>query len=142
MTMITELSKTLPNFPGAANLTRCFAHTINLVAKTAIRVFDVPKDKDTGLDEAEKELVELAKNIELEDLETRADISAGDGDDLGDDGDEFTAVANSVEGWVDECASLSPVERAELDKSVRPLRLLLTKVTVYLFLVTCVMRRY
>ncbi|KAF5331114.1 hypothetical protein D9619_005956 [Psilocybe cf. subviscida] len=134
MTMVKELEKTLPNFPGATNLTRCFTHTVNLVAKTAIRVFDVPKDKDADLDEAEKELLELAKNIELEDLETRADASALDTVDL-DDEDEFTMVANSTEGWVDERATLSAVERADLDDSVRPLRLLLTKLRKFSYAV-------
>ncbi|KAG1760280.1 hypothetical protein EDD22DRAFT_757666, partial [Suillus occidentalis] len=55
-TMVNELSDLLEDFPGETNRTRCFLHIINLVAKTLIRQFDVPKAKaDTIMDEAEKQ---------------------------------------------------------------------------------------
>ncbi|KAG1722531.1 hypothetical protein EDD22DRAFT_760423, partial [Suillus occidentalis] len=55
-TMVNELSDLLEDFPGETNRTRCFLHIVNLVAKTLIRQFDVPKAKvDTIMDEAEKQ---------------------------------------------------------------------------------------
>ncbi|KAF8811030.1 hypothetical protein BYT27DRAFT_7008351, partial [Phlegmacium glaucopus] len=90
-----------------------------LVAKTAIRVFDVSEvGKDEILDKATAELLELAKNIDIEDLETQA---AG----LNDDGEG--GQADSTDGWIDERLELSDVEREELDNSVLPVRLLLVK---------------
>ena len=119
--MILELSKLVPSFPGESNLTRCFNHVLSLVAKTAIRVFDVPEvGKAEILDKATAELLELAKNIEIEDLETQ---TAGSNDD-GEDGQ-----ADSVDGWIDERLELSDVEHEELDDSVLPVRLLLVKVS-------------
>jgi hypothetical protein len=44
--MIEYLSKVLDDFPGPANQTRCFAHTINLCAKAILRQFDMQKKKD------------------------------------------------------------------------------------------------
>ncbi|TDL29000.1 hypothetical protein BD410DRAFT_702115, partial [Rickenella mellea] len=39
-TMTTELADLIDAFPGDANRTRCFAHILNLVAKSVIRQFD------------------------------------------------------------------------------------------------------
>ena len=65
-TMIVELMDLIHNFPGEANCTRCFAHIINLVAKSLLRQFDIPNKKaDSALDEAEKILLELAKGLIL-----------------------------------------------------------------------------
>jgi hypothetical protein len=73
-TMIVELMDLLHNFPGEANRTRCFAHIINLMAKSLQWQFDVPKKKaDSALDEAEKTLLELVEGIDLEEMETRLD---------------------------------------------------------------------
>ncbi|KAF8165730.1 hypothetical protein B0H34DRAFT_643420, partial [Crassisporium funariophilum] len=68
--------------------------------------FDVPKKKaQEALDEAEKELLMLAEDIELEDAKTRAKAQS----DLEKD---------NLEGWVNEVALLS----------VRPVRLVLVKI--------------
>ncbi|GLB44048.1 hypothetical protein LshimejAT787_1502320 [Lyophyllum shimeji] len=114
--MIDELVHLLTNFPGAANRTRCFAHIINLVAKSLLRQFDVPKKKaDEALEQAEKDLLRLAKDIELEDAETRATAEG----DLEDD---------DIDGWVDEVALLTKEEAEKLSESVRPVRLVLVKI--------------
>ena len=110
--MIVELSKLVPSFPGESNLTRCFNHVLSLVAKTAIQVFDVPEtDKDVVLNNASAELQELAKNIDIEDLQTQA---AGYHDD------EEGGDVDSTDGWIDECLGLTDIEREELDYSVLP----------------------
>ena len=65
--MIDELCALLEVFPGAENQTRCFAHIINLIAKTVIQQFDVPKASEGEIvDEALKELWALAGDIDIE----------------------------------------------------------------------------
>ncbi|KAG1750433.1 uncharacterized protein EDB91DRAFT_1040517, partial [Suillus paluster] len=41
--MVDNLAYSLPSFPGTANHTRCFLHTINLVVKSLIKEFDMTK---------------------------------------------------------------------------------------------------
>ncbi|KAG2744250.1 hypothetical protein P692DRAFT_201667543, partial [Suillus brevipes Sb2] len=38
--MVENLAEALPSFPGRAIHTRCFLHTINLVAKSLLKEFD------------------------------------------------------------------------------------------------------
>ena len=45
-TMIQYLSDALDEFPGPANQTRCFVHTVNLIAKLILRPFDIRRMKD------------------------------------------------------------------------------------------------
>jgi hypothetical protein len=123
--MVEELANLLDDFPGPANQTRCFLHILNLVVKSIIRQFDLPKSKKTSddedednatLDAATAELLKLAADIELEEQIT---VSTGD-DEVADDDDE---------GWVDEHKEMTEDELKELAASVQPVRLLLTKVT-------------
>ncbi|KAF8172745.1 hypothetical protein BJ912DRAFT_859835 [Pholiota molesta] len=132
--MIDELTDLLPDFPGPSNLTRCFAHIINLVAKTAIRVFDLPRTAGSDMDEAEKLLRDLAKDIDIEDLVTQANLASLDATDLNEE-EEFAAIANSDEGWIDERMVMNVVDRAELDASVMPVRLVLVKLRKFAFTV-------
>jgi hypothetical protein len=44
--MIEHLSNMLDNFPGPANQTQCFVHTVNLIAKLILKPFDIRKNKD------------------------------------------------------------------------------------------------
>lgn len=119
--MVDELVDLLPNFSGQANHCRCFLHIVNLVAKTLLKQFDVPKkDAESALDDAERELLELAAGIELEEMVTVAEAGAGDKDDEENDDEE---------GWVDEIALLSEEERAALREKVGPVRLVLVKVS-------------
>ena len=93
-----ELASLLDDFPGPANQTRCFLHILNLVVKRIIRQFDLPKFKKTSdgadeddhtLDAAMRELLKLARDIDLEEW-----ITVSDRDDEVADDDE--------EGWVNE----------------------------------------
>lgn len=114
--MIEDLVDLLPDFPGDANRTRCFAHIVNLIAKSLLRQFDLPKKKGgEALDQTEQDLLDLAGDIDLEEAETRG---AADGD-LDND---------NIDGWVDEVALLTEEEAAELSESVLPVRLVLVKV--------------
>ena len=125
--MIDELADLLDEFPGPANQTRCFLHILNLVVKSIIRQFDLPKSKKTSdgvdeddpmLDAATRELLKLAGNI---DLEERITASASDDEEAADDDEE---------GWVDELEDMTEDDLKELAASVQPVRLLLTKVTL------------
>jgi hypothetical protein len=123
--MIEELANLVDDFPGPANQTRCFLHILNLVVKSVIRQFDIPKSKktldseddDEGMEEAVKELLKLAGDVNLEE-ETTA--NAGNEEDTTEDDNE--------QGWVDELEELTEEELLELGESVQPVRLLLTKV--------------
>jgi len=114
--MIEEFEHLLNDFPGAANQTRCFAHIINLVVKSILRQFDVPKSKaNEALDDASKALLDIAEGIEHEEAETQA----GGSDD---------EMVDNVEGWIDERELMDEEEKQALDASVMPVRLVLTKV--------------
>ncbi len=129
--MIKELTKLLDDFPGESNHTRCFLHIINLVAKTAIRIFDIQTaSNDSNLDDAEQELRDLAANIEVDELNTRISLPQLDRDfeDLNEE-EKLAEIANSDEGWVDEILELSDDEREEINESVLPVRLMLVKVS-------------
>jgi hypothetical protein len=118
--MVDELSKLLRNFPGDANRTRCFLHIVNLVAKQLLKQFDIPrKHVDSALDKAEKQLLDLAAGIDIEELVTAAEQGAGVASDGNDD----------IDGWVDEMDELDAVERDTLEKSIQPVRLVLVKVS-------------
>lgn len=117
--MIEELALMLDAFPGPENQTRCFTHVLNLVVKTIIKQFDLPKARACQiLDEATAELLKLAG-----DIETEEEIALTNGED-GEEGED-----DNVEGWVDEREMMDMGELEELEASVQPVRLLLTKVT-------------
>ena len=99
--MIEELANLLENFPGPANQMRCFTHVLNLVVKSIIRQFDLPKTKGGAvLNKAAEELLNLTGNIEFEeaDLEMR---DAREGEDAEDD---------NIKGWVDERVPMTEEE--------------------------------
>ncbi len=117
--MIDTLAELVVAFPGAANRTRCFTHILNLVVKVMLRQFDVPKAKaGEALDVASQALSDLAGDIEMEE----AAMDAGEDDNSED-------IDDREEGWLDPLAGMSQEERRELDVSVRPMRLMLVKVS-------------
>ena len=114
-TMITELANLLDDFPGPANQTQCFMHILNLIVKSIIWQFDLPKSKGNVVsDEAMKELLMLTGNIEFEEEE----LARSEGEEVEDD---------NIEGWIDKHMLMTEDELEELEESVEPLRLLLTK---------------
>jgi hypothetical protein len=122
--MIDHLATLVDTFPGAANQTRCFTHILNLVAKSVLQQFEAPKAKGGDvLDEATKELAALFD--ELDDSEDDSGVSnasgeTGDSDEHDDDNDD---------GLVDERDQMSEEELTRLDESVKPIRVVLTKVS-------------
>jgi hypothetical protein len=116
--MIDELVDMLPKFPGAANRCCCFLHIVNLIAKSLLKQFDIPKkDVNAAIDAAERELLEMAVGLDLEEMLTVAESGLGDKDDN-----------DNVDGWVDEMSALSDEESEELRKNIQPVRLVLVKV--------------
>jgi hypothetical protein len=125
-TMIDELEALLTEFPGPANRTRCFAHIINLIAKSVIRQFDVPKAREgETIDEAMTELRALAGDIDVEEMLARA-ANSNEGED--EEHEHEHEDEDGVEGWVDERQEMSEVEVMELDADVQPVRMMLVKV--------------
>ncbi|TFY76101.1 hypothetical protein EWM64_g7913 [Hericium alpestre] len=117
--MIQELEHLLPEFPGETNHTRCFAHIVNLVAKSLLKQFDTKKGGAGADSGAEAELDALAEDIDIEDMQTRLENTA-----VAAEGDE---VIDEEEGWVNEVAELTADEKKELEKSILPVRLVLVK---------------
>jgi hypothetical protein len=116
--MIDDLPNRIVTFPGDENRARCFNHVVALVAKSSIRQFDVPKGRaDAALDEAERELNELAEGIDIEDEKMKAEWEGAEDDDDDD-------------GWVDEVSRLSVADREELEANITPVRLVLVKVSL------------
>ena len=127
--MIEELADLLNSFPGAANQTRCFTHVLNLVAKSIIKQFDVPKAQaDRTLDEAAEALATLAVDLDMEEAISRTtqDDNEPDDSERGDD---------NIEGWVDLRDELSEEDKKVLDEILRPIRLVLVKVSHHLVLI-------
>jgi hypothetical protein len=122
--MIAELEDLLPEF-SKANHTRCFLHVNNLVARTLVRQFDVPRPTPGNVDDddSDDELRQFAGDINLEDLQTREalleDVVTGE-----------IGMDDNIDGWVDEMAALSQAERKVLQNSLRPVRMLLVKVNI------------
>ena len=126
--MIEELADLLDSFPGAANQTRCFTHILNLVAKSIIKQFDVPKAQaDRTLDEAAEALATLAVDLDIKEAISRTtqDDNEPDNSERGD---------NNIEGWVDLHDELSEEYKKVLDESLQPIRLMLVKVSHHLVL--------
>lgn len=117
--MVDALEHSLDDYPGDANRARCFNHVIALVAKRMTRQFDVAKGAaDAALDEAEKELRDLAAGMDIEEMLTKAKQDQDEEDEDDDEDDD-----NEMEDGI------SPEEREELDASTRPVRLVLVKVS-------------
>ena len=120
--MIERLAELIDHFPGAANQTRCFTHILNLVAKSVLHQFEAPKAKGRdAIGDTMKELAAVADELEDDGNEMSADEE--DGDD-----DEEDAAEGDDDDGPDEQDGMSQDELAELEESVKPIRLVLTKV--------------
>jgi hypothetical protein len=123
--MIDKLASRLEEYPGAPNRARCFTHILNLVVKSILHQFDVPKKwrrLDPKTDDTTRELLDLAGDIDEEEVE-----EAAEQEDPQDETDEQPCHDND-EGWIDERYDMTNEDIDELEDSVRPIRFLLTKV--------------
>lgn len=134
-TMVEELADLVPSFDGIVNHTRCFAHTVNLIAKSILRPFDVESAKQTSASvgmqgsnvvdgvpsSAERALEEIATGLDVEDT-IAAEEALMEGElDIQDD----------LTGWIDETALLTDAEHVALKESVRPVKEVLVKVSLF-----------
>jgi len=133
--MIEHLATLIDTFPGAANQTQCFTHILNLVAKSVLRQFEAPKAKGGKvLDDAARELAAVFDELEDDDdndenraSSSRGNEASGDGNDDEDD----DVVDDDEDGLPDERDGLSEEELASLEASVKPIRVMLTKVSLF-----------
>jgi len=113
--MIDHLAILLEAFPGSANRTRCFTHILNLVAKCILKQFDAPKKQkgdNNNMDEEDATDLQFA----LDELE----------DELENDG-----VDEDINKWeYDMRIEMTEDEIEELEKSVKPVQRVLTKVLI------------
>jgi hypothetical protein len=118
--MIHELADLLPNW-SVVNRTRCFAHIVNLIAKSLLKQFDVKK-KNADKDPEDDELEELAAGLDGEE-QHMLEVT-------GDDDDDDDTNNDDIDGWVDELEDMDEEERKELLRSIRPVSRVLVKVWV------------
>ena len=97
--MIEHLAALVETFPGAANRTRCFAHILNLVAKSVLRQFEGPK-KGKAADDAAKELAADVDEMDVDNNEASDGGSNKGGNDC-EDGDD-DVVDDNEDGLLDE----------------------------------------
>jgi len=94
--MIKCIGRSLEKFPGPANQTRCFAHTVNLIAKSILKPFDTRKAENTqAFEDALAEIHEQAKGDDEkeggEDEEEEEEEEEEEGEDDDDDDNELAA---------------------------------------------------
>ncbi len=120
-TMVTTLgdSESLPSFSGQENRTHCFAHVLNLIAKSLLKQFDPPKRKSNGNGNDDNDnLQAVVGGIEIEELEARLkDLEvSGIGGEVDD-----------VDGLVDVTAAFSEEDRQRWQKDIKPVQMALAK---------------
>ena len=115
--MIEHLAALIETFPGAANQTRCFAHILNLVAKSVLRQFEGPKKR------------KVADDAVIDEMDVDNDEASDKGSNEG--GNECDDADNDDDDD-DEDGLPEEDEMAEEDKeSVEPIRRVLTKVSQF-----------
>jgi hypothetical protein len=123
--MIQHLAALIESFPGAANQTRCFAHILNLVAKSILRQFEGPKNGKVVDDET----AAVVGDMDIDNVDNdEADSGSNEGDDECDEGDDDDDD-DDEEGLPEEMDVLTVEEMMILKESVKPIRLVLTKVS-------------
>jgi hypothetical protein len=135
-TMIEHLATLIESFLGAANQTWCFTHILNLVAKSVLHQFEAPKSKEGKvLDDAARTLAGIFDDLEDDDVDLDGDVDVdGAGNEGNEDGSEGNddvdgdVADDDEDGLPDERDGMSEEELAKLEESVKPVRLVLTKV--------------
>ncbi|SJL18439.1 uncharacterized protein ARMOST_22028 [Armillaria ostoyae] len=121
--MISILADNIPAFPGEKHRTRCFAHVINLIAKSLLNQFQPPKKKkEDATNDIERDLIELAEGLEREDLDVRleeAEAAAGH------------VEKDDVDGLIDEVVLLSAEDKEKWLAETRSVQMALIRKLSY-----------
>lgn len=125
--MVQELTELLDKFPGAANQTWCFVHTLSISPKSVLKQFNVPKKKDGEIfDEAAQALADLAKEIGYEEwVECETQESEDDKEEN-----------HPLNAWADFQDGMTEQEKMDLKLSVQPVRSMLVKVSLLISTLT------
>ena len=125
--MIDELQKALPEYGGRASHARCFLHTTNLIAKSLISMFDIKKkngaswlEEPSNDDWLAREIEELGEDLDHDEQAMVAET----------EGSNVKEGADDTEGLVDLAEEMRPEERAMHEASIRPVTLVLVKVSM------------
>ena len=130
----------LPDFEGQAARVRCFLHILNIVgSKNLVNLFDTraQKKKDSGQEGDDEEIAELAGDPdeivedagnELDEGHDEADAEDEDNGDGADEG-EYDPEFFDGEEEVDAMAELNDKEQADFMEAIRPVKLILAKVS-------------
>ncbi len=118
--MVDALATRISSFPGQAHRVRCFAHVVNLVAKSLLKQFEPAKKStsDTSGDDGETFLIDFTEGIDLEDAETTAPE-----DDLDSNQDK-----DNTDGFINELTEMDAFEREAFELETKPVRTALLKV--------------
>lgn len=117
--MVDELAERIEEYSGEEHCTQCFAHVVNLIAKSLLNQFKPPKKhKEDALDALEWDLLVLAKGLEREDIDTRLEEA-----DTG-----CMAEKDDVDGLINKVDLLSVKDRAQWETETRPVQMALVKV--------------
>jgi hypothetical protein len=105
---------------------------LNLAGHVIVRQFDVPKPKaDVALVAAKQALLKLANGTDLEEEAMLNESSVDDDDDGGSiDVDDLDDIDEDEGEWADERDSLTEEELDKLNTTIRPVRLILVKVSL------------
>ena len=124
--MIEHLAIRIDSFPSAANQTQCFTHILNLVAKSILHQFEAPKVKGGKVpDDAAKELATI-----FHELDKGSNGGHEEGGEGNDDENDNT-IDDDEDGLPEEWDGMSEEELASLEESVKPIWLVLTKVSQF-----------
>lgn len=126
--MIEEMEEMIASFRGGRARSRCFCHIINLVAKMVLRQFEPPKrKKKKGTHQPEDEEGSEPPD-ELSEWENELREMMDDLDF--DEEDETAPGADDLDGFYDVRNDLDAANRATLEVEVRPVKMMLLKVSV------------
>ena len=122
--MIKYLGDAIDEFPGPANQARCFVHTINLIAKSILKPFEVQKKKDVlAFNGAAQALSHMAEGHQVsgDDSDDQPEDEGGYPGDDNNDAIDVDGNANGDDDSID----------GELSASLEPIRSMLRKVCLY-----------
>lgn len=124
-TMISTLQGLAPGHLSETNRVRCFAHVLSLVAKSLIRQFEARARGDqAAVEEEERELQELVADFDMDELAAQMQSFASL-----DASDRTPGVDDDPDDEVDPMADLDDEERERFEREVRPMKLVLAKVS-------------